>query len=204
MPNLQCRIAPEDGELLVKGPSVFQGYWNKPQATAEVFDEEGFFHTGDVGHIDEQGYLSITDRKKELLKTIGGKLVAPQPIEAKLKVSALVGFAALLGDNRKYVTALISPNFPALDEWAAAEGIATADRAALVREPKVTARYQQELDRVNHDLQPWEKVKRFRLVPDEWTEASGHLTPSVKLKRRIVAAKYGSVIEDMYSGADAE
>ncbi len=204
MPNLACRIAEEDGELLVKGPSVFHGYWNKPEATADVFDADGFFHTGDVGNIDIEGYLSITDRKKELLKTIGGKLVAPQPIEAKLKVSALIGFAALQGDNRKYISAVVSPNFAALDEWASAQGIGTADRAALVREPKVVAQYQQEFDRVNADLQPWEKVKRFRLVPEEWTEASGHLTPSVKLKRRVVAEKYGSVIEEMYRGAETE
>ena len=204
MPNLQCRIAEEDGELLVKGPSIFHGYWNKPEATAAVFNDEGFFHTGDVGNIDSEGYLSITDRKKELLKTIGGKLVAPQPIEAKLKVSALIGYAALQGDNRKYITAIVSPNFPALEEWATTQGIATTDHIALVRDPKIIARFQGEFDRVNAGLQSWEKVKRFRLVPEEWTEASGHLTPSVKLKRRIVAAKYGPLIEEMYSGTEAE
>ncbi len=204
MPNIECRIAEEDGELLVKGPSVFPGYWNKPEATADVFDAEGFFHTGDVGNIDSEGYLSITDRKKELLKTIGGKLVAPQPIEAKLKVSALVGYAALQGDNRKYITAIVSPNFPALEEWASGEGIAAGDHAVLVREPKVVARYQQEFDRANEGLQPWEKVKRFRLVADEWTQDSGHLTPSVKLKRRVVKEQYGKQIEEMYSGAEAE
>ena len=204
MPNIECRISPEDGELLVKGPSVFHGYWNKPEATAEVFDADGFFHTGDVGNIDGDGFLSITDRKKELLKTIGGKLVAPQPIEASLKVSALIGYAALQGDNRKYITALISPNFPALEEWAGSQGIATTDRATLVRDPKVIARYQQEFDRANKDLQAWEKVKRFRLVPDEWTQDTGHLTPSVKLKRRVVKEMYGRQIEEMYSGAEAE
>ncbi len=204
MPNLECRIAEEDGELLVKGPSVFHGYWNKPDATAEVFDAEGFFHTGDVGNIDRDGFLSITDRKKELLKTIGGKLVAPQPIEACLKVSALIGYAALQGDNRKYITALISPNFPALEEWATAQGIAVADRPKLVRDPKVIARYQQEFDRANKDLQAWEKIKRFAIVPDEWTQDTGHLTPSVKLKRRVVKEMYGKQIEEMYSGAEAE
>lgn len=203
MPNLQCRIA-EDGELLVKGPSVFAGYWGKPEATAAVFAEDGFFCTGDVGHIDGEGYLSITDRKRELLKTAGGKFVAPQPIENKLKVSALVGYAALQGDRRKYVAAVVSPNFAALEEWAAGQGFAVGDRAALVREPKVVARYQEEIDRVNKDLSPWEKVKRFRLVPEEWTQESGHLTPSVKLKRRVVAERYGRLIEEMYTGADAE
>ncbi len=204
MPNIECRISPEDGELLVKGPSVFHGYWNKPEATADVFDADGFFHTGDVGNIDSDGFLSITDRKKELLKTIGGKLVAPQPIEASLKVGALIGYAALQGDNRKYITAIVSPNFPALEEWAKEQGIPTSDRAVLVRDPRVIARYQQEFDRANKDLQPWEKVKRFRLVPDEWTQDTGHLTPSVKLKRRVVKEGYSRQIEEMYTGSEAE
>ncbi len=203
MPNIECKIA-EDGELLVRGPSIFPGYWQKPDATAAVFTEDGFFCTGDVGHIDSEGYLSITDRKRELLKTTGGKFVAPQPIENKLKVSSLIGYVALQGDRRKYIAAVVSPNFPALEEWAAGQGIAKEDRATLVRDPKVVARYQQELDRVNHDLSPWEKIKRFRLVPEEWTQESGHLTPSVKLKRRVVAERYGSLIEEMYSGAEAE
>ena len=172
MPNLECRIA-DDGELLVRGPSVFKGYWNKPEATAAVFTDDGFFCTGDVGNIDKEGYLSITDRKRELLKTTGGKFIAPQPIENRLKVSSLIAFVALQGDRRKYVTAVLAPNFPVLEEWAQQQGIQTTDRAALVRDPKVVQRYQQEIDRVNHDLSPWEKVKRFRLVADEWTPEAG-------------------------------
>ncbi len=203
MPNLECRIA-EDGELEVRGPSVFKGYWQKEEATSAVFTPDGFFCTGDVGNIDANGFLSITDRKRELLKTSGGKFVAPQPIENKLKVCALIAYAALQGDRRKYIAAILSPNFPALEVWAAGLGIATGERASLVRDPRVVARFQQEIDRVNHDLSPWEKVKRFRLVPDEWTQESGHLTPSVKLKRRVVAERYGTVIEDMYSGVEAE
>ena len=203
MPNLECRIA-EDGELEVRGPSIFKGYWNKAEATAAVFTADGFFCTGDVGNIDKDGFLSITDRKRELLKTTGGKFVAPQPIENKLKVCSLIGYAALQGDRRKYIAALISPNFPALEEWAAGQGITTADRAALVRDGRVVARFQQEIDRVNHDLSPWEKIKRFRLVPEEWTLESGHLTPSIKLKRRVVAERYGTLIEEIYSGAEAE
>ncbi len=200
--NLDVRFA-DDGELEVRGPSIFKGYWNKPQQTADVMDGD-WFKTGDIGNIDAEGFLSITDRKKELLKTIGGKLVAPQPIENKLKVSPLIGFAALQGDNRKYITAIVSPNFSALEDWAKTAGIATADHAALVRDPKVIARYQGEFDRVNADASPWEKVKRFRLVPDEWTVESGEMTPSLKLKRRIVAQKYAGEIEALYSGADAE
>ena len=205
MPNLQCRIA-DDGELLVRGPSIFKGYWNKPDATAAAFTEDGFFCTGDVGNIDKDGYLSITDRKRELLKTTGGKFVAPQPIENRLKVSSLIAFVALQGDRRKYVTAVIAPNFPVLEEAAQKQGIDNKDRAALVRDPRVVALYLQEIDRVNHDLSPWEKIKRFRLVADEWTPESGHLTPSLKLKRRIVVERYQDLIEDMYKsgGADAE
>ena len=203
MPNLECRIA-DDGELLVRGPSVFKGYWNKPEATAAVFTEDGFFCTGDVGNIDNEGYLSITDRKRELLKTTGGKFVAPQPIENRLKVSSLIAFVALQGDRRKYISGVIAPNFPPLEEWAQQQGIDTKDRAALVRDGRVVARYQQEIDRVNHDLSPWEKVKRFRLVADEWTPEAGHLTPSLKLKRRVIVERYKDLIEDMYAGADAE
>ncbi|GAA3765234.1 AMP-dependent synthetase/ligase [Terriglobus aquaticus] len=203
MPNLECRIA-DDGELLVRGPSVFKGYWNKPEATAAVFTEDGFFCTGDVGNIDKDGYLSITDRKRELLKTTGGKFVAPQPIENRLKVSSSIGFVALQGDRRKYISAVIAPNFAVLEETAQKQGIDTKDRAALVRDPRVIALYQQEVDRVNHDLSPWEKIKRFRLVPDEWTPESGYLTPSLKLKRRVVVERYKDVIEEMYSGAGAE
>ncbi len=203
MPNLECRIA-EDGELLVRGPSIFKGYWNKPEATAAVFTDDGFFCTGDVGNIDSDGYLSITDRKRELLKTTGGKFVAPQPIENRLKVSSLIGFVALQGDRRKFISGIIAPNFPALEEWAQGQGIDTKARAALVRDPRVVARYQQEIDRVNHDLSPWEKVKRFRLVPDEWTPEAGHLTPSLKLKRRIIVDRYRDLIEDVYAGADAD
>ena len=200
--NIDARFA-EDGELEVRGPSIFQGYWQKPEATAAVMDGE-WFKTGDIGKMDSDGFLYITDRKRELIKTVSGKFIAPQPIENKLKVSPLIGFAALQGDTRKYMTAIVSPNFPALEEWAKSQGVATVDRGALVREPKVIAAYQAEFDRVNKDASPWEKVKRFRLVPDEWTVEGGEVTPSMKLKRRIVATNYATEIEGMYAGAEAE
>jgi long-chain acyl-CoA synthetase len=200
--NLDIRFA-EDGELEVRGPSIFQGYWQKPEQTAAVMDGE-WFKTGDIGAIDSDGFLSITDRKRELIKTVGGKFIAPQPIENRLKVSPLIGFAALQGDTRKYVTAIVSPNLAALEEWAKEQGIGTSDRVALVREPKVIARYQKEFDRVNADAAPWEKVKRFRLVPDEWTVDTGEMTPSLKLKRRIVASRYASEIDALYAGTETE
>lgn len=199
MPNTDCRFA-EDGELEVRGPGVFIGYWQKPEQTAAVMDGE-WFKTGDIGSIDADGFLSITDRKRELIKTVGGKFIAPQPIENKLKVSPLIGHVALQGDRRKYVTAIVSPNKPALEDWAKSQSVA-AD--TLVRDPLVIARYQQEFDRVNADAAPWEKVKRFRIVPDEWTIESGELTPSMKLKRRVVAEKYAGEIEALYTGAEAE
>ena len=157
--------------------------------------------TGDIGSIDADGFLSITDRKRELIKTVGGKFIAPQPIENKLKVSPLIGHVALQGDRRKYVTAIVSPNRPALEDWAKSQGIAAT---TLAREPQVIARYQQEFDRVNADAAPWEKVKRFRIVPDEWTIEGGELTPSMKLKRRVVADKYAGEIEALYSGSEAD
>lgn len=200
--NTDCRFA-EDGELEVRGPSIFAGYWQKPDQTAAVMDGD-WFKTGDIGSIDADGYLSITDRKRELIKTVSGKFIAPQPIENKLKVSPLIGHVALQGDRRKYVTAILSPNHTALEDWATGQGIAAADRAALLREPRVIQRFQQELDRVNAEASPWEKVRRFRLVADEWTIEDGELTPSMKLKRRVVAQRYAAEIEALYTGAEAE
>lgn len=201
MANLECRIA-EDGELDVRGSSIFKGYWNKPEATADALTSDGWFHTGDIGNIDSEGYLSITDRKRELIKTTNGKFIAPQPIEAKLKVSSLVGHVALQGDKRKYVTALISPNFAVLEERAKTLGLDSSDKAKMIADSKVTDLFQNELDRVNADLAPFEKIKRFKLVPVEWAIESGELTPSMKLKRRIVAQRHASEIASMYGEGD--
>jgi len=200
--NLKIRFA-EDGELEVRGPSVFLGYWKKPQETVNVM-EDGWFHTGDIGYMDEQGFISITDRKRELIKTIGGKFVAPQPIENRLKVSPLIGCVALQGDQRKYVSAIVSPNFSALEEWARDRGIGTEDRLKLIRDSQVIARFQKEFDRVNQEASPWEKVKRFRLVPEEWSVESGEFTPSLKLKRRVVSTNYAREIEAIYHGNEAD
>ncbi|HMD75793.1 MAG TPA: long-chain fatty acid--CoA ligase, partial [Terracidiphilus sp.] len=146
--NLELKLA-EDGELLVRGPSVFAGYWQKPAANAECFDAEGFFRTGDIGHFDADGFLFITDRKKELLKTSGGKMVAPQPIENKLKINLLVAQAALVGDRHKFISALLSPNFAALEEWARRHGIEAKSRAELVADSRVLARYGEIVREVN-------------------------------------------------------
>lgn len=197
LPNVECRLA-EDGELLVKGPNVFKGYWRKPDQTAEAFDAEGWFRTGDIGRIDEDGFLYITDRKKELLKTSGGKMVAPQPIENKLKASMFVGQAAVVGDKHKFIAALISPNFVALEEWAKQMGISAPTRRELVANQAVAARYQVIVDEVNGGLAQFETIKRFHLVPEEWSLGGGELTPSLKLKRRVVNQKYAAEIAAFY------
>ncbi|HEY0307292.1 MAG TPA: long-chain fatty acid--CoA ligase [Acidobacteriaceae bacterium] len=201
--NVECRVA-ADGELEVRGPSIFQGYWQKPQQTKENFTEDGWFCTGDIGAFDAQGYLSITDRKKELLKTSGGKLIAPQPIEGKLKGDVLVAQAALVGDKHKFASALLSPNFAALGEWAARQGIACdvstpAGRAALVREPAVQKAYAAIVSGVNATLAPFESIKRFKVVPEEWALESGELTPSLKLKRRVIVQRYEPEIAAFYA-----
>jgi long-chain acyl-CoA synthetase len=202
LPNVECRIA-EDGELEVRGPSVFQGYWQKPELNAESFTDDLWFKTGDIGVIDEQGYLSITDRKKELLKTSGGKMIAPQPIENQLKADLLVGQAALVGDKHKFASALISPNLAALQEWAKRQGIVCdastpEGRLALVREPRVQKAYRAVVDSVNATLAPYESIKRFQVVPDEWSLETGELTPSLKLKRRVITLQYAAEIATFY------
>ena len=198
LPNIELKLA-EDGELLVRGSSVFAGYWHKPTATAECLDSDGWFRTGDIAHLDADGFLYITDRKKELLKTSGGKLVAPQPIESKLKNNVLVAQAALIGDRHKFICALLSPNFAALEEWARHHGIAAESRAVLVADSRVIALYAEIVREVNGALANFETLKRFRIVADEWTQDSGELTPSMKIKRRVLTARYSAVIDELYA-----
>ena len=196
--NVELKFA-EDGELLARGPSVFSGYWQKPEANAECFDAEGWFRTGDIGHLDADGFLFITDRKKELLKTSGGKLVAPQPIENKLKNNPLIAQAALVGDKHKFISALLSPNFVALEDWAKHHGVEAKSRAELVADSRMVALYGEIVRTVNGSLANFETVKRFRVVGDEWTQESGELTPSMKLKRRVITAQYAAVIGALYA-----
>lgn len=196
--NIDLKLA-DDGELLVRGPSIFIGYWNKPAANAECIDAEGWFRTGDIAHIDDDGFLYITDRKKELLKTSGGKLVAPQPIENKLKSSVMVGQVALVGDKHKFISALISPNFAALEGWAKHAGLEHLNRRVLVADTRVIALYAEIVREANSGLANFETIKRFRLVADEWSQDSGELTPSMKLKRRVINEKYAAEIAELYA-----
>ncbi|MGA2897541.1 MAG: long-chain fatty acid--CoA ligase [Acidobacteriaceae bacterium] len=199
LPNVEARFA-ADGELEVRGPSVFHGYWNKPEETAAAFTPDGWLRTGDIGMIDADGFLSITDRKKEMLKTSGGKMIAPQPIENKLKARMLVANAALVGDKHKFACALISPNFAILESWARVKGVVypAGDRKALVAVPQVVARYQRIVNEVNATLAPYQTIKRIAVVPDEWTVEGDELTPSMKLKRRVVEQKYAAEIAEFY------
>jgi long-chain acyl-CoA synthetase len=198
LPNVELKLA-EDGELLTRGPAVFGGYWQKPSATAECIDAEGWFSTGDIARLDSDGFLYIMDRKKELLKTSGGKLVAPQPIENKLKNNVLVAYAALVGDKHKFISALLSPNFVALEGWAKQHGVEFQSRAELVADSRVVARYAEVVREANAGLANFEAVKRFRVVADEWMQETGELTPSMKLKRRVITARYAAVIEQLYA-----
>jgi len=200
--NLELRIA-QDGELLVRGPSVFTGYWQMPEETAAAF-EDGWFKTGDIAQIDDEGFLSIIDRKKDLLKTSGGKLIAPQPIENALKANMFVAEAAMLGDRRRFPAVLIVPNFPALEDWANDHGIPTTSREVLVQSEKVRSLYQSIVDELNGNLAQFEKLKKILLVANELSIADGTLTPSMKLRRRKVEERYKEEIEALYRESEAK
>ena len=201
LPNIEVRIA-RDGEILVRGPSVFKGYWNRPEETKAAL-EDGWFKTGDIGNIDADGYLSVTDRKKDLIKTSGGKFIAPQPIENALKLNPYVGVAAILGDRRKFPAVMISPNFARLEEWARANGIPFSSRAELITSQKVQSLYEGVVEEQNQNLARFEKLKRVMLVPDEFTADNGALTPTLKLRRRVIEERYKQQIDELYAQAEA-
>jgi long-chain acyl-CoA synthetase len=202
LPNLAVRIA-EDGEILVRGPSVFKGYWQRPEETQNAF-EDGWFKTGDIGLLDADGYLSVTDRKKELIKTSGGKFIAPQPIENSLKLNPLVGTAVVVGDKRKFACALISPNFAMLTDWARSKGVTFASPADLIAKAEVQGLYEKLVESANEKLARFEKLKRVILVADEFTADNGLLTPTMKLRRRVVEERYRRQIEELYARAENE
>ena len=198
LPNFECRIA-EDGELLVRGECVFQGYWKQPQLTAEALTPDGWFHTGDIGSIDSDGFLSITDRKKDLIKTSGGKFIAPQPLENKLKTNPYIAQAAVIGDRRKFPSVVIAPNFANLEDWARTHGLAFSSRAELVEHQLVRTLYHSIIDDLNRDLAQFEKIKKILIVPDDFSIATGEITPTLKLRRRVVEQKYREQIEALYA-----
>jgi long-chain acyl-CoA synthetase len=194
--DVELKIA-EDGEILARGANVMPGYYNKPEASADVL-RDGWFHTGDIGSIDADGYLMITDRKKDLLVTSGGKKIAPQPIEAVLKRSPLVAEAVVLGDRRNYVTALIIPEFTALERRLKDLGRPFAERDELVKRADVVALYQEIVDSLNRELSQFERIKKIAILPQEFSIDSGELTPTLKVKRKVVEQKWATTIEALY------
>jgi len=198
--NVEVQIA-NDSEILVRGPSVFRGYWNRPEETGKAF-VDGWFKTGDIGNLDQDGFLSVTDRKKDLLKTSGGKFIAPQPIENSIKLNALIGTAVVLGDRRKFASVIISPYFPLLEEWARTNHVSFSSRQELVGNPKVKALYEGIIAEVNRGLARYETLKRVLLVPDEFTATDGTLTPTLKLRRKAIEDRYRKQIDDLYKEAE--
>ncbi|MBI2835427.1 MAG: long-chain fatty acid--CoA ligase [Acidobacteria bacterium] len=198
LPGVEIRIA-EGGEILARGPNVMIGYHRKKAATAEAL-AGGWFHTGDIGEIDRDGYLKITDRKKDLLVTSGGKKIAPQPIEARLKANPLIAETLVIGDRRKFPSLLIVPDFATLERRARQLGVATGARDALVRSPEIVQLYEEFVDEVNKDLAQFERIKRFVILPVEFTMESGELTPTLKVKRKVVEERWKDTIDAMYVG----
>ncbi|MEZ4808901.1 MAG: long-chain fatty acid--CoA ligase [Allomuricauda sp.] len=196
MDGIEVKIA-EDGEILCKGPNVMMGYYKDPEKTAEVMTGD-YFHTGDIGEIDEDGFLQITDRKKEMFKTSGGKYVAPQLLENRLKQSRFIEQIMVVGEGEKMPAALIQPNFQFLHEWAKRHNVTIGENSDIIHNDKVIARIQEEVDLANEDFAKWEKVKQFRLTPDVWSVDDGHLTPTMKLRRKIVKEKYLNLYNDIY------
>jgi long-chain acyl-CoA synthetase len=198
--NVEVKIA-DDGEVLARGPSIFKGYWNRPEETRDAF-VDGWFKTGDIGYLDRQGYLSITDRKKDLIKTSGGKFIAPQPIENSLKLNPLIGTAVVFGDRRKFPAVLIAPHFPALEDWARANQVDFASRQTLVANAKVQALYEGIIEELNQNLARFEKLKRVLVVPEELSAADGTMTHTFKVRRRGIEERYRTLIDEMYEKAE--
>ena len=196
MPDVEVKLA-EDGEIMMRGAGRMKGYWNKPEATAEAIDPEGWFHTGDIGEFSADGYLKITDRKKDLIVLTNGKKVAPQPIEALLKHSPYIAEAVLLGDKQASVMAILVPAFDKLKAWAKSQELPAADDAALVASTEVQKLFRSEIERCTPDLADFEKVKRFKLIDKPFTVDGGELTPTLKVKRKFVMQKYADLIAGM-------
>ncbi|MBB1644932.1 long-chain fatty acid--CoA ligase [Sphingobacterium sp. UME9] len=201
--NLEVKIA-SDGEILVKGPSITTGYYKNEEATKEAFDDNGFFKTGDIGEITSDGFLKITDRKKEMFKTAGGKYIAPQSIENKLMESTLIGQVMVFGENRKFPGALIVPAFDVLSKWANQKGITSGSNEEIIKNPEVIQKYQEEINRLSTNFGHWEIVKKFILLPKEWTINDGQLTPKLSLKRKIILKENEAAIDKLYQEQNQE
>jgi long-chain acyl-CoA synthetase len=195
--GVELKIAP-DGEILFRGPHIAKGYFKQPEATAEVFESGGWFHTGDIGRVDEEGFLFITDRKKDLIVTAGGMNIAPQNIENLLKADPFISQVMVHGDRRPYPVALITLNPDELAKFARAQGVLTSDPAALVRHPKIVERVSRTVEEKNTNLQSYAKIKKFAILPVDFTPEGGELTPTLKVKRKVVSEKYKKELEGLY------
>lgn len=195
--DVEIRIA-EDGEILCKGPNVMLGYFNDPELTRQAFDEDGWFRTGDIGHIEDEKFLMVTDRKKEIFKLSNGKFIAPQVIENILRESPVIDQVMVIGEHEKFASALISPNFRYFDSWKAEKNVSFPTNADLVKNPDVQTLFANEVEFFNQRLNPVERISRFRLVSEEWTPVSGELSPTLKLRRSFIQEKYKPVIEQIY------
>ena len=199
--GVEVKIA-QDGEVLTRGHQVMKGYYNRPDLTAEAIDSDGWFHTGDIGELVDGRFLRITDRKKEMFKTAGGKYVAPQMLENKYKESIFIEQIMVLGENRKFPSALIVPNFETLKTWARRKGITFTSNEEIIKNEQVLAKYKEVIDVAGVDFGKWEQVKRFALLPKEWSIDGGELTPKLSLKRKVITEKNNSIIEKIYKDAE--
>jgi long-chain acyl-CoA synthetase len=201
--GVEVKIA-DDGEILCRGHNVMIGYYKDPELTKSVFDEEGWFHTGDIGAWEDGKFLKVTDRKKEIFKLSNGKFVAPQIIENRFKESVLIDQIMVVGEHEKFASALISPNFTNLQQWCEKENISIKDRNELIRHPFVLKTYSDEVNRLNRFLSDPERIVKYRLISDEWSPSTGELSPTLKLKRKFISEKYQAILEDVYQKRSAK
>jgi long-chain acyl-CoA synthetase len=195
--NVEVRLG-SDGEIETRGPNVMQGYYHKPEATKEVFTQDGWFKTGDIGSIDSDGFLSITDRKKELFKTSGGKYIAPQVIEQLIKGSRFVNQVVLIGNERKFPAALIVPNWEMIESYVQLKGMKAQSRSELCKNPRILDLFERQVAALTPDLAQYERVKKIALLENEFTIEGGELTPTMKVKRRVIDEKYRALINQIY------
>lgn len=201
--NLKVKIA-EDGEVLCKGPSIFMSYYNNEEATAEIIDDDGYLHTGDLGELSEDGFLKITDRKKEMFKTSGGKYIAPQVLENKFMESLFIAQVMIVGEGRRFPSAMIVPAFDKLKNWCKVKKIEWQSNEQTVKNPRVIEKYQREVDRLNKDFGHWEQIKKFILLPKEWTIDAGELTPKLSLRRKIILNNHSEDLDELYGSEKAK
>ncbi|HKM93913.1 MAG TPA: long-chain fatty acid--CoA ligase [Prolixibacteraceae bacterium] len=202
LPGIDVKIA-DDGEIICKGPNIMIGYYKEPELTKNVIDDDGYFHTGDIGTLIDGKYLKITDRKKEIFKLSGGKYIAPQMIENKLKESFFIDQVMVIGENEKFASAIIVPNFAHITNWLEQKGVKTLGKAEIIKMSEVKTALQNEVNKVNKILGQVEEIKRFRLVVDEWSPETGEMSPTLKLKRNVLSQRYSRIIDSIYATSNA-